>query len=234
MLTREALKNGWLQRLVAAGAVEGDVLSEEALAQSRAEALKDHPPGEDVWLFAYGSLIWNPAFHYAEAQSGTIFGYHRRFCLWTHLGRGSRDCPGLVLGLDRGGSCRGVFYRVAAEAMESELPLIWRREMVTASYVPTWVKGRCDGRRIRALTFVINRQHPRYAADIPDERIVESIATAQGPLGPCCEYLFNTAAHLAELGLHDRGLDRLCQAVRERRRNVAAETPPGPLASAQT
>ncbi len=219
MITRENLQDGWLERIREAAGRAGDaamIRTEEELAACRARALAAQPPGEDVWVFAYGSLIWNPAFHFVERRLGRIWGYHRRFCLWTYLGRGTLDCPGLMLGLDRGGSCQGLFYRIEARAVEEELTLIWRREMITAAYVPTWVEGRTPAGSLRALAFTINRQHQRYAGKLDEARVVEALASAEGPIGRCCEYLFNTHDHLRELSIHDPQLARICRLVRAR------------------
>ncbi|MCB1969337.1 MAG: gamma-glutamylcyclotransferase [Geminicoccaceae bacterium] len=217
MLTRDALKNGdWLKRLAATAGGDAGIQSEEQLAASRTAALEEHPPGENLWLFGYGSLIWNPAFHYSEQRIARIGGYHRRFCLWTHMGRGSRDCPGLMLGLDRGGSCKGVAFRLTPEQIDEELPLVWRREMVTAAYRARWLNGKIEGseRPVRMLAFTINRVHRQYACGLSTEDVVRSIARAHGPLGHCCEYLFNTTEHLTSLGIHDHRLEYLCRQVR--------------------
>lgn len=211
-LTRESLRSGWLQRLVATGGYKA--LSEEELLASRRAVLDHHPPGHDLWLFAYGSLIWNPAFHYVERRIGAVHGLHRRFCLWTNLGRGTPDQPGLVLGLDRGGRCRGVLYRLAAAEFDTELEIVWRREMVTGAYRPRWVQAASVEGRVRALTFVINRGHERYVRSLDDEELVRTLATAKGALGSCADYLFHTAAHLTQLGIADAELERLCAAVR--------------------
>ncbi|MDF1585076.1 gamma-glutamylcyclotransferase [Marinimicrococcus flavescens] len=222
VLTREKIKQGWIQELVAQ--VDGPVkpLTLDELRASREAILAELPPGEDVWVFGYGSLIWNPCIEFAEKRIARVVGYHRRFCLWTHSGRGTRDNPGLMLGLEAGGSCRGVAFRVPHEAIESELDIVWRREMVMASYRPVWVRLATTGGRLRAIAFVINRSHERYAGKLGDERIVEALASACGPLGSCADYLFNTVAHLDELGIHDPGMHRLCAAVRRQQAALQA------------
>jgi cation transport protein ChaC len=224
VLTRDAIKSGLVRKMAAELGVAMRMLSEEELLASRHVALTGVDTGRGVWLFGYGSLIWNPAFEFTERRIGTIFGYHRRFCLWTHLGRGCPERPGLVLGLERGGSCRGVAYRIAPEKVEDELDIVWRREMISGAYVPGWVTVRALEGEVRALTFVINHAHERYARFLPDDRIAEAIATASGTLGPCADYLINTVNHLADLGIHDRPLERLRQRVlclREAARDVA-------------
>ncbi|MDX6750581.1 gamma-glutamylcyclotransferase [Geminicoccaceae bacterium 1502E] len=222
VLTREKIKQGWIQELVAQ--VDGPVkpLTLDELRASREAILAELPPGEDVWVFGYGSLIWNPCIEFAEKRIARVVGYHRRFCLWTHSGRGTRDNPGLMLGLEAGGSCRGVAFRVPHEAIESELDIVWRREMVMASYRPVWVRLATTEGRLRAIAFVINRRHERYAGKLGDERIVEALASACGPLGSCADYLFNTVAHLDELGIHDPGMRRLCAAVRRQQAALQA------------
>lgn len=220
MITRENLRNGWLERLAEVAGRTGEaatIRTEAELAACRAAALQHHPRGEDVWVFGYGSLIWNPAFHFVEKRLGRIHGYHRRFCLWTYLGRGTAERPGLMLGLDRGGSCQGVCYRIAAEAVEEELTLLWRREMITAAYRPAWLAGRTEAGPIRVLAFTINHAHERYAGKLAESAIVEALAMAEGPIGCCADYLFNTHEHLRRLAIHDPGLARLCALVQARR-----------------
>jgi cation transport protein ChaC len=217
-LTREQIRDGWVQQLVADADHPVRALSEDELRRSRAAIMADHQPGEDVALFGYGSLIWNPAFHFARREVATIYGHHRRFCLWTSLGRGTVAQPGLMLGLDTGGSCRGVVYWIAADMIADELEIVWRREMVTGAYRPCWVMAHtADGPR-RAITFLINHAHERYAGRLDQAAVVAAIASARGPLGPCADYLFNTAAHLDGLGIADSSLRRLCRAVRAAQR----------------
>ena len=215
-ITRESLKNGVLQRMIAVGDPTAEVLSFEALAESRRSILAaEGAAGDDVWVFAYGSLIWNPAFHFVERRTGLIHGWHRRFCLWTELGRGTPDRPGLVLGLDRGGTCRGVVFRIAAPAVEEELDLIWRREMVTASYTPRWVTAATPDGPVRAIAFTINRGHQRYAGRLSEDETAQVLARACGQLGTCQEYFRSTLDHLVALGIRDHGLEAL-------RRRIAA------------
>jgi glutathione-specific gamma-glutamylcyclotransferase len=212
-LTREQIRSGWVQRMARESGHAMEVLSEEELTRSRLETLARAPTG-DIWVFGYGSLIWNTAFHFVERRIATIHGHHRRFCLWTTLGRGSPDCPGLMLGLDRGGSCRGVVLRIAPEHVESELDVLWRREMVSNAYVPTWVRATTEGGRVAAIAFTINRAHDRYAEKMSEERVAEIIARAVGRVGPCRDYLLNTVDHLDQLGIRDRSMSRLAAKVR--------------------
>ena len=135
--------------------------TDEERAESRARMLAGMGADEDVWIFGYGSLMWNPAFHFAERRPGMIRGWHRSFCLWTPMGRGTPDNPGLVLGLDRGGSCSGIAYRVAARDRDTELTLLWQREMVADGYNARWVTVRGEAGDVRAITWVINPEVDR-------------------------------------------------------------------------
>ncbi|MGH6897173.1 MAG: gamma-glutamylcyclotransferase [Geminicoccaceae bacterium] len=215
-LTRDQIREGHVRKMIAELGITMRVLSEEELRASRVATLAGVDLTGGVWLFGYGSLIWNPAFHFTDRLVGRVFGRHRRFCLWTHLGRGCPERPGLVLGLERGGSCRGVVFRIEPDLVEEELAIVWRREMISGAYVPRWVDVHTALGRLRAITFVINHAHGRYARLLPDEQVAEVIATAQGWLGPCAEYLINTVDHLAALGIHDRPLERLRARVLER------------------
>lgn len=221
-LTREYLLDDAARDRLRALDPDMDMIPAAVRAASIAGLLAYRSQHQGVWIFAYGSLIWNPLFEYVERRVGKVHGYHRRFCLWTRLGRGTPQYPGLTLGLDRGGSCRGVVYRIAEEAMEAELNLIWRREMFTSAYDPQWVKVVTKEGAVDAIAFIINRDYPRYAR-IEEDRIVETIATAKGQIGACATYLFNTVEHLQHLGIRDPGLERICGRVRERQRWLPVE-----------
>jgi cation transport protein ChaC len=219
-LTRDDLAPGRLQEMISQSGLPLSFLSEAELQDSLHQTLKQRHSHKDVWLFAYGSLIWNPVFEFVDRQIGTIYGFHRRFCLWTPAGRGTPDNPGLVLGLDRGGSCRGVAFRVAATEVMSELMLVWRREMIVGSYVPRWVKVFNGVQECDAITFVINRQHNRYAGALPPDTIISSIATAKGQLGSSADYLMHTVDGLLHAGIKDRYLLLLRQQVLARQQSL--------------
>ena len=215
-LTREAILGDSLRALVQAADPEARCISPEEHRASIQRVLAERAAAGDVWLFAYGSLIWNPLIHFVEQRVGTVHGYHRFFCLWSHTGRGTKAKPGLVLGLERGGACRGIVYRIAEARAADELNVVWRREMLTGAYAPRWVPVVTKEGPIEAIAFLINRGHARYAGKLPEDRIIASIAEAHGPLGACATYLFNTVAHLEELGIHDRRLERLRDRVKAR------------------
>lgn len=215
MLTREAIKSGAIADLVRSHDPDFVMLSEDERQATLAQTLRAWDGG-DIWLFGYGSLIWNPAFHYAERRLGRIYGYHRRFCLWTPAGRGSPERPGLMLGLERGGSCQGVAFRIAVDKVREELDVVWRREMIAGSYRPVWTTFYSEAQSVRAIAFVIDHTNHRYAGRLPEASIADTIAHAHGPIGSCADYLFNTAEHLTELGIADHGLARLERLVRAR------------------
>ncbi|HVJ52493.1 MAG TPA: gamma-glutamylcyclotransferase [Aliidongia sp.] len=216
-LTRENILSGMIRRAVA-GLGDVVMLSDEELAASLDHVLATHPAGAgdgDIWVFGYGSLIWNPAFTHVETQRGRIHGWHRRFCLWTPTSRGTPEKPGLTLGLDRGGSCQGVAFRTEAMDARHELAIIWRREMMSGAYRPRWVAAHLeDGRKVPAIAFTINHAHPRYTGPLDDEKAAEVIAGACGWLGPCSDYVFKTAEALAALGIRDRAFETLKERVR--------------------
>jgi cation transport protein ChaC len=147
---------------------------------------------------------------------GRVWGYHRSFCLRTPLGRGTPENPGLVLGLDKGGSCNGVAFKLPAGREKDELSVVWDREMALDSYSAVWVRAMTPDGPVNAVTFVMNRETERYVGRLPEDSIVDHLATAEGYLGTCAEYLENTVTHMREAGIHDRQLFRLQRLVRAR------------------
>ncbi len=202
-IAEEALKRGGVP-----------LMSEEARRASLAAARAAIPAGSDVWIFAYGSLMWNPAIRVSTSRRAHVRGYHRTFCLTMSAGRGSIDKPGLMLAIDRGGSCAGVAHNISADHVDSELTILWYREMLSGAYEPRWINAEIEHiGRARVLTFAINRSHPRYENSLSEDDTARRIATAEGILGSNREYLFRTAAHLAENGLRDAPLARLAARV---------------------
>jgi cation transport protein ChaC len=170
------------------------------------------PPG-DLWLFAYGSLMWNPEFAFVRSSRAMLHGYHRAFCVYSTQYRGTPENPGLVLGLDRGGSCHGVAFLVAESEVATVLETLWAREMSQLVYHPRIVTIEVDRNRIDALTFVADREHPNYAGRLEVQTIAQTIAECSGARGPNADYLFNTLRHLHALGIRERRLDALSRAV---------------------
>lgn len=210
-VNRDALRAGLFQRMIRESGLDIRVLAEDELHASLDAALARRPAGQAVWVFAYGSLVSNPAFHFAERRRATVRGLHRRFCLWAQLGRGTPERPGLFLGLERGGACRGVVYRVAEEQLRAELDIVWRREMVTDAYVPTWVSAMTETGPVAAIAFRINHGHPAYAGRLPEDEVVRAVALAEGAVGTCRDYLAHVIEALREVGIADRHLDRLAR-----------------------
>ena len=166
--------------------------------------------GQELWVFGYGSLMWRPGFDYLERQPARLAGYHRALCVLSHVHRGTPERPGLVLGLDRGGSCRGVAFRVAAEAAEATRAYLQAREQVTAVYVDRVLEiGLADGRRVSALTYLVDRAHPQYAGRLGDEELLRLVRQGLGVSGANPDYVRATSDHLVGMGVVDPTLARL-------------------------
>jgi glutathione-specific gamma-glutamylcyclotransferase len=162
-----------------------------------------------VWVFAYGSLMWNPEMRFAERLPARVHGWHRSFCLYSPEYRGTRDKPGLVLGLDRGGSCRGIAYRLPQATLAAEIDLLWTREMTGEVYDLTPVKLTAASGRLAAYAFTVRRQSRDYAGRLPPEAAARIIAASRGDRGTGRDYLANTVRHLEELGIADGALHRI-------------------------
>lgn len=218
VLNRQALESKLLQELLSHPDLDLKVWSDEELWRSL-RAILQQRTSQELWIFAYGSLIWNPIFDYIDRCSVTVEGWHRQFCLLAPVGRGTIENPGLVLGLEPGGSCQGIAYRLPInENLESELLLLWRREMVVGSYIPTWATARNNSNTLEVLTFVVDRQHPVYVNHLSSEEIVESLATAKGHLGSSAEYLHHTVQGLLAAGIEDPRLVELDYLVKCRQK----------------
>jgi glutathione-specific gamma-glutamylcyclotransferase len=162
-----------------------------------------------VWLFAYGSLMWNPGFAAAERRPALLYGYHRRFCLYSKDYRGTPERPGLVLGLDRGGSCHGIAYRLPPDSAADAFARIWSREMTGAVYEMRRVRVRTAAGPVAAHACIVRRQSPDYAGRLSPEAAAQLLAHAVGGRGTGRDYLGNTLRHLDELGIRDRLLHRI-------------------------
>ena len=172
---------------------------------------------EALWVFGYGSLIWHPGFAVAERAVARLDGWHRSFCMRSIHHRGTVEAPGLVLALDRadGAHCDGVAFRVEPGAEEATIAALRERELISSAYVEDWLTLRlADGRGVRALAYVIDPDHVQYCGGLALEEQAQIIAAATGGRGPNRDYLWSTAAHLAELGIADADLDWLADRVR--------------------
>jgi cation transport protein ChaC len=165
------------------------------------------------WVFGYGSLMWNPGFRPDQTKHAVLQGFHRSFCIRSTIYRGTPEQPGLVLGIDIGGECNGMAFRVAAEHREEVLSYLFEREMRSYVYTPTWVSIAIDGRSTPALTFIVKREHRQFVC-MPESEMIAIIASSAGANGSNFEYLENTVRALHELGVPDPALDALHQRVR--------------------
>ncbi len=171
-------------------------------------------PGAELRVFGYGSLMWRPDFPYIDIVPATLYGYHRAFCIHSTHYRGTRENPGLVLGLDRGGMCHGRMFRVKGEHAQATADGLHARELVTGVYEPRWVKLRLENGRIAtALTYVADRNHPQYAGKLEVGEMARRIRRAIGKTGSNVEYLRNTVRHLEEMGIHEGILHRVLRQV---------------------
>lgn len=172
---------------------------------------------DEVWLFAYGSLMWNPCFEYDFDHAGVVDLYRREFTIWTALARGTPDRPGLGLALEPGaGKCEGRVFRLSRAKRDEGLRAIWDREMATGIYQPRWLTvATADGDK-RALGFVPDPTHPQYAGAFSPDETADIIAGATGKFGSCADYLAETVAALSRLGIDDPELSTLLSLVKER------------------
>ncbi len=206
--------------------LESAVLSECERRRLLESFLRTVPRKREFWVFGYGSLMWDPGFAHDECCDARIFGYHRAFCIYSHRYRGTPERPGLVLGLDRGGSCWGKAYRVAPCQVEETIAYLWEREMVTGVYEARNVTVRAkSGRDIGGHAFVVDRKHQQYTGGLCVKTTAELITQGHGRRGACRDYLANTVAHLDELGICDGPLHKLLEEVDAqcRQRNPLAD-----------
>jgi cation transport protein ChaC len=171
-----------------------------------------------MWVFGYGSLLWNPGFEIAVRAVATLPNYARSFCMSSIHHRGTVDDPGLVLALDerKGAQCAGVAFAVAAGKEDETLQYLRERELVSSAYLEKILTlNLADGRRVEAVTYVIDESHEQYCSDLPLEEQAQIIANAVGGRGPNWEYLYNTASHLRDIDLRDPDLEWLTARVRE-------------------
>jgi cation transport protein ChaC len=193
-------------------------LSEASCRDWCQRLLAERPADRALWIFAYGSLIWNPVFAAAEEVPAVAHGWHRAFSLRLMRWRGTPERPGLMLALDRGGSCRGVAYRVVEQNCEEALRALLMREMSEdpCANQPRWIAVRtASGERLTALAFVVDRRAADYAGRLDENTVATTLATAAGHWGSCADYLYRTVQHLEGRGIRDRRLWRLQARVAE-------------------
>lgn len=172
----------------------------------------------DLWVFGYGSLMWNPEFPFEEKISANLDGYTRSFCMWSIHHRGSVEDPGLVLALDENsdGKCEGIAFRVAAEDAEETLINLRKRELISSAYYEkTCPLNLKDGRVVQAICYIIDRNHEQYCGDLSLETQAEVISKATGGRGTNTEYLLNTSAYMVDSGIDDHDIMWLVSRVNE-------------------
>lgn len=166
------------------------------------------PDGADLWVFGYGSLIWRPGFVFEESLQARLNGYHRSLCVFSHVHRGTPERPGLVLGLDRGGSCVGLAFRVPLELQGEVMTYLRERELTTKVYLERMLKVHLDdGEAVEAVCYTVDRTHRQYAGKL-EEAVAAGIVTGSvGRSGPNEDYVLNTLQHLEALGIRDHWLE---------------------------
>jgi glutathione-specific gamma-glutamylcyclotransferase len=167
------------------------------------------------WVFGYGSLMWRPGFRYIRAEPATLFGYHRRLCIYSHQYRGTPEKPGLVFGLDRGGSCHGIAFEVDHILWPETLAYLREREQITNVYLELFkqVRFRDAKGQATALAFIVNRGHSQYAGQLPDNEVFRLVCQGSGTFGACGDYVRNTVDHLRQLNIRDKALERVMAAL---------------------
>jgi glutathione-specific gamma-glutamylcyclotransferase len=202
------------ERMKAIGRPDNWRHTDEELEANRL-AFLDGRINRDLWVFAYGSLMWDPAFHFAEVRRGRVSGYARRFILKDTFGaRGTPASPGLMAALDDGPGCEGLAFRIAGHEAEHESGYLWRRELLGYVYKPVFARVDTDLGQVEALTVIADRTSEFICPDLTREEQVRYIATGAGFLGTSLQYIENIAAHFAALGIQDREVDDLLAKAR--------------------
>jgi cation transport protein ChaC len=180
-------------------------------------SLSQSSGNEDLWVFGYGSLMWQPGFPCLERHPARLIGLHRALCVYSHVHRGTPEKPGLVLGLDRGGACRGIAYRVAAADRDATISYLREREQVTSVYLETLRRitlATTPTRDVTALVYVVNRGHVQYAGRLDLDRQVHLVRQGHGRSGANRDYVLSTVAEIEAQGCHDSGLHAIAQRLK--------------------
>jgi glutathione-specific gamma-glutamylcyclotransferase len=180
----------------------------------RVKELAGKQDGEDLWVFGYGSLMWRPGFDFLERVPARLIGLHRALCVYSFVHRGTPERPGLVLGLDRGGMCRGIVFRVAAAAREKTIAYLRAREQVTTVYLETMRRIELEEharRQVRALCFVVDRSHVQYAGRLTLAEAVHHVRQGHGSSGANRDYVLETVVALEKLGYRETDLHLIAE-----------------------
>ncbi|MGE8492974.1 MULTISPECIES: gamma-glutamylcyclotransferase [Comamonas] len=177
--------------------------------QMLAQTMQEWGGTDDLWVFAYGSLIWRPEFEFLECRHARVFGWHRALKMWSHINRGTPECPGLVFGMFSGGSCRGMAFRIARQHVPEMMPRLWQREMATDSYDPKWLDCQTEDGPVKALAFTLSKSSPRCTGTLSEEDYRRIFAQSCGIYGTTLDYAESTYTALKSRGIQDRALERL-------------------------
>jgi cation transport protein ChaC len=168
---------------------------------------------QQFWIFGYGSLMWRPGFAYVRSMPAAIRGYHRRLCVYSHVHRGTPENPGLVLGLDRGGTCHGLAFEIAPENWDDTIAYLRAREQVTSVYLERQVKAKLleSTESVDAVTYVVDRNHLQYAGVLSEDSILAHVVSGEGVSGACKDYVTNTVEHLRAMNIRDATLEAIAR-----------------------
>ncbi|MGC0782148.1 gamma-glutamylcyclotransferase [Pantoea agglomerans] len=213
MLTRDILSSAAPEEVFGRLGT-GRYLSDDERLASMLEMLQSRPEGEGIWIFAYGSLIWNPALEFDLSYRGVLKNWKRAFCMKLTAGRATGDIPGRMLALVPGAGTEGIAYRLRESDLEQELVVLWKREMSTTSYIPKWEQVELyNGEVITALVFFMSQNDATFDCNYESESVAECIARAQGPLGTNADYLHRLNNALDENNITDEYIIKLSEKV---------------------
>lgn len=164
---------------------------------------------QDLWVFGYASLIWRPEFDFAERRPARVHGWHRALRMWSHVNRGTNECPGLVFAMLSGGSCQGMVFRIPHRDAQAALERLWIREMPTPVYDPRWLACQTPQGPVQALAFTLSRRSPSHTGVLPAHEYQRIFRQANGRYGSTRDYAHDTYHGLRAVGIHDRALGRL-------------------------
>ena len=207
-------------------------LSEAELEASLDTVIPRASTGQGIWVFAYGSLIWNPCLRFEESRVAILYGRRRALALRSRFGRGTEANPGLLFSLIPGGSCGGLALRIAPELCRAELRLLWRREMIAGSYQPRVFRVRTAQGPVPAIAFDANRSHANYNPSMPLDDEVRMVSAAQGIAGTNVDYVLRTRDALRAHGMRDRRLEALCDRLPSGAGQTPAQSSPADMAAA--
>ena len=215
-LTQDNISSGLVRDKINFLLKDQKTFSDRELLLMRRKIIPDKGIGENIYIFAYGSLLWNPTFEFREQKIAKIYGFHRSFCMKTLLGRGSKKNPGLMLALDKGGSCKGSIYKLYRKNEVKEIDLLFKREMITGAYKPKLLRAELEtGKRVTCLAFTVDKKNKNYISNLSLEEVANYIHKAHGFLGSCNEYFNFTIESLNELKIKDLKMQKIHKLIKK-------------------